>query len=435
MRKSILIALALIAASCRAPARTSTTDFDTMSRDLIYGVLALSPVYATSTGYHRHNGISLDEQLDDYSPAGTEAQRRFYQSFQGRIASVDSASLDNERRADLEIVKGNVALSLLELGTLQSYKHNPTTYVELTGTALFSPYVLNYAPKEQRLGHIIKRLEKHPALFEQAKANLIDPPAVWKRVARSEMETLAAPVSVKQALAEIASHHATPETYLPEARKALDEATSFVREKELVTLPARANLQIIETPEFMRGIYAVGGFNAAPALEPQLGAFFWITPIPKTWPKERIESKLREYNFYNLKLLTIHEAMPGHYVQFEIANDLQPKSRRLLRSVYGNNPYVEGWAQYATQVMLDNGFLDNSPELRLTFLKQELRVLANTIIDVRLHTLNMSDQDALELMQKQTFQETEEATAKLQRAKLSSCQLPTYLAGWRGWFR
>ena len=142
-------------------------------------------------------------------------------------------------------------------------------------------------------------------------------------------------------------------------------------------LEPRSNLQVIETPEFMRGIYAVGGFNPAPALEPQLGAFYWITPIPQTWKPERVESKLREYNFYNLKLLTIHEAMPGHYVQFEYANDMQPQSRRLLRSVFGNNPYVEGWAQYATQVMLDSGFLNNSPELRLTFQKQELRVLAN----------------------------------------------------------
>jgi uncharacterized protein (DUF885 family) len=206
-----------------------------------------------------------------------------------------------------------------------------------------------------------------------------------------------------------------------------------VQAKHLLTLPTRSNLRVIETPEFMRGIYAVGGFNPAPALEPKLGAFYWITPIPKNWPAERVQSKLREYNFYNLKLLTIHEAMPGHYVQAEIAADMEPKSRRLLRAVYGNTPYVEGWAQYATQVMLDSGFLDNSPELRLTFLKQELRVLANTIIDVRLHTLNMTDQEALDLMRKDTFQETEEATAKLQRAKLSSCQLPTYLTGWRGW--
>src|SRR5262249_50663800 len=93
------------------------------------------------------------------------------------------------------------------------------------------------------------------------------------------------------------------------------------------------------------------------------------------------------------------------------------------------------WAQYVTQVMLDSGYLDNSPELRLTLLKQELCVLANTIIDVRLYILNMSDQDALDLMQKQTYQEAEEATAKLQRVKLSSCQLPTSLVGWRGWLQ
>ena len=74
----------------------------------------------------------------------------------------------------------------------------------------------------------------------------------------------------------------------------------------------------------MRGIYAVGGFNPAPALEPQLGAFYWITPIPAEWDQPRIESKLREYNFYKLKLLTLHEAIPGHYVQFEYANAIEP---------------------------------------------------------------------------------------------------------------
>ena len=137
-----------------------------------------------------------------------------------------------------------------------------------------------------------------------------------------------------------------------------------MQKKNLLTLPARSNLQVIETPEFMRGIYSVGGFNPAPVLEPQLGAFYWITPIPASWPADRISSKLREYNFYNLKLLTIHEAMPGHYVQFEFANDIQPKTRRVLRALYGNGPYVEGWAQYATQVMLDEGLPGrNSEEL------------------------------------------------------------------------
>ena len=238
---------------------------------------------------------------------------------------------------------------------------------------------------------------------------------------------------IGEVLGRIADRHSTADSYMDDARKDLEEARAFVQEKHLLTLPARANLKVIPTPEFMRGVYSVGGFNAAPALQPQLGAFYWVTPIPASWPKERKDSKLREYNFYKLKLLTIHEAMPGHYVQMELANDVDPQPRRVLRSVFGNGPYIEGWGEYSTQAMLDEGFLAHSPELALTFAKEELRVLANTILDVRLQMLNMSDEEAMELMLKQTFQETEEATGKLQRAKLSSAQLPMYFVGWRAW--
>ena len=238
---------------------------------------------------------------------------------------------------------------------------------------------------------------------------------------------------ISEVLEHIADQHSTRAGFVDDAKHDLDEARQFVAQKHLVTLPPHSNLQVIPTPEFMRGIYAVGGFNPAPALEPQLGAFYWITPIPVEWDRTRIESKLREYNFYKLKLLTLHEAIPGHYVQFEYANQIQPATRRLLRGLYGNTPYIEGWAEYATQTMLDQGFLDNSPELRLTFQKEELRVVANAILDIRVQMLNMSDQEALDLMEKDTFQEAEEATAKLQRAKLSSAQLPAYFVGWRGW--
>jgi len=190
---------------------------------------------------------------------------------------------------------------------------------------------------------------------------------------------------------------------------------------------------VIETPVFMRGSYGVGGFNSAPPLEPQLGAFYWVTPIPSSWPQSRIDSKLREYNTSGFQHLTVHEAMPGHYVQAEYANEVRPRSRRLLRAIYGNGAYIEGWAVYSQKFMADAGYESATPGYRLTLDKQMLRVIANTILDVRLQTMGMTDQQALELMTKQAYQETEEATAKLQRAQLSSCQLPTYYAGLRGW--
>ena len=250
---------------------------------------------------------------------------------------------------------------------------------------------------------------------------------------RAELARLASPATAAQALAAVASDHATPATYMDSAKRALASATAFVREKDLITLPPNDNLQVIETPVFMRGVYGVGGFNPAPPLEPKLGAFYWVTPIPSSWPQPRIDSKLREYNNSGIQHLTVHEAMPGHYVQAEYANELRPSSRRLLRAVYGNGPYVEGWAVYAQKLMADEGYQADTPGYRLTLDKQMLRVLANLILDVRLQTMGMSDQEALGLMTKKAYQETEEATAKLQRAKLTSCQLPTYYAGVRGW--
>lgn len=517
------VAVLLILTGCSSSTNPAA-DFEKLTQDFIYGALALSPVSATGNGYHVHNGVPLDELVDDYSAGGLDQQRNFYKDFQMRIAALDASKLDREQRVDLDILRNNIELGLLELDTIQSYKHNPTIYVELAGNALFTPYMLNYAPLEKRFDHITRRLERLPALFDQAKAALVDAPEVWNRVAqeendgniglidktlrdaapeskkaaygqaagkalaavrdfnsflkgnlsahtsdwrlgkeryarkfalvlasgrapedllaaaeadlktvRAQMVTLAAPKTVEQALADIAKQHATPDTYLAEAKETLRQATAFVKEKDLLTLPSRSNLDVIETPEFMRGIYGVGGFNAAPPLEPQLGAFYWITPIPKNWPAARVESKLREYNNYGLQQLTIHEAMPGHYVQLEYANDVQPVSRRLLRTIFANTPYVEGWAVYTQQMMSDAGYLNGDKGLWLTFYKQILRVLANTILDVRLQTMGMTDQQALDLMMKDTYQEKEEATAKLQRAQLSSCQLPTYFVGWKGW--
>ena len=212
------------------------------------------------------------------------------------------------------------------------------------------------------------------------------------------------------------------------------EIAAFMEKEPIVSMTRHDNLAVIETPPFLRGIYSVAGLNAAPALEPGLKSLYYVTPIPKDWPEERADSKLREYNRYKLLLLSMHEAMPGHYTQLEYANRVQPEWRRVLRSVYGNNAYIEGWAQYAEQVMLELGFHDGSdPRMVLTFRKEELRVLANAILDVRLHVLGMSDKEALDLMMKSTFQEKTEAKEKLRRAKLSSTQLPTYYVGWRAW--
>jgi uncharacterized protein (DUF885 family) len=524
-----------------------TQNLAPLADEFVFTTLAFSPVNSTAQGYHQHRGRNLDSELDNFGPKGINEQRNFYTGFHQRLEQIDRNKLSPEDRADYDIIQGQIALSKFDIDIAQTWRTNPTMYVELAGNAIFAPFVLEYAPLPDRMRHIIARLEKFPEMVRQARGNLRRCPPVWIKVAKEEnlgnidlidkevrakvpadlksdyakaadtaitalkslnqfletelpqrgegdwrlgedqyktkfrfaLGTDRTPADVLasaekdlksvrarmldasmglhkqwfaahnghdelkgeerenriigEVLNRIADTHSTPASYMNDARTDLAEATTFVHDQNLLTLPPRSNLQVIETPEFMRGIYAVGGFNPAPVLEPQLGAFYWVTPIPSTWKPERVNSKLREYNFFKLKLLTMHEAVPGHYVQGEYANDIQPKTRRVLRSLYGNGPYVEGWAQYATATMLEEGFLPNSLPLRLTFQKEELRVLANAIIDIRLQTGKMTDQQAVDLMEKETFQEAEEATAKLQRAQLSSAQLPMYYLGWRGW--
>jgi len=507
-------------------ARATPTDlqFNQVVEDFVFGTLGLSPTTATGFGYHKHHGAVLDDMLEDFSPAGIKTSLKLLSDIEIRIAKLDAKSLSAEQRADIDIMHDAIEATRLDVEEIQSYRHNPTTYVELIGNALYTPYVLHFATAEERFKHIIRRLNLIPQFIRQAEQNLQDSPEVWNKVAREEnagnvdliegvlrtdcpaalgvecgqaaapaldalrgfniwldtslskktadwrlgsrryakkfrfvlatgktpeallkeaeadlaktrdeMVQLAAPKTVEQALADVALHHATPATYMNAAKQSLATATAFVKSKDLVSLPPHANLQVIETPVFMRGIYGVGGFNQAPALEPKLGAFYWVTPIPDSWPQSRIDSKLREYNDSGLQHLTVHEAMPGHYVQAEYANNVQPRSRRLLRSIFGNGPYIEGWAVYTQQLMAEQGYLSDTPGYRLTLAKQKARVLANTILDVRLQTMDMTDRQALELMTKGAYQETEEATTKLQRAKLSSCQLPTYYAGYKGW--
>ena len=545
-KRAALVLLWVIAAGCRS---NPSEKLSNLTEEFVYTTLSFSPATATAVGLHEYQKQKLDDLLDDFSPPSLDKQQHFYEDFQSRLRQLPQDKLTPADRADYTILDDQASLALLDLKEIHSALHNPTMYVETLGNALFSPFILEYAPKPQRVQSIMARLQKVPLYLDQASTNLTAAPLIWTQVAidenqgnidlvdkairaqvpdnlkdnyarvarpaldamnkfqaylknslsartdadwrlgqdrytrkfryqmevgveadttldqaerqmkavRAHMLELAQPLHAQmfpshkehadltgearentvigEVLGKIADRHSTRESYMDDAKRDLDEARAFVQQQHLVTLPANSNLLVIPTPVFMRGIYSVGGFNPAPPLEPQLGAFYWVTPIPPDWPADRVESKLREYNFYKLKLLTIHEAMPGHYVQMQIANDLQPPPRRLLRSIYGNGPYIEGWAQYAEQMMLDSGFLDHSPEMALTFAKEELRVIANAILDVRLQMLGMTDQEALDLMEKQTFQEKEEAEGKLQRAKLSSAQLPTYFAGWRGWLK
>jgi uncharacterized protein (DUF885 family) len=238
---------------------------------------------------------------------------------------------------------------------------------------------------------------------------------------------------ISEVLARISDDHTTRDKLQQTIESQLAGIIQFINEKKIVTLSSRDNLKVIPTPPFLRGIYSVAGFHSAPPLEPQAEAEYWVTPIDTQMPAASVESKLREYNNFTLRWLSIHEALPGHYIQFEHLNNIQPERRRLLRSLYANGAYVEGWAEYIAQVMMDEGFLNNDPRFRMVMRKIRLRVISNAILDIKMHTMGMTDAQAMELMTQGAFQTQAEAEGKLQRVKLSSTQLPTYYVGLREW--
>jgi uncharacterized protein (DUF885 family) len=240
---------------------------------------------------------------------------------------------------------------------------------------------------------------------------------------------------IGEVLQRISNDHPKRDNLMQAVKDELASIRQFIIDKKIVSLKSRDNLKVIPTPPFMRGIYSVAGFHSAPPLDPNAEAQYWITPIDPKTPEDRAESKLREYNDWVLKWLTIHEALPGHYVQAEHANEIQPLTRRLARGLYGNGAYVEGWAEYIAQVMMQQGFADNDPRYRISYLKVWLRAVGNTILDVRMQTMEMTDDQAMSFLMNDAFQTRAEAEGKLQRAKLSSTQLTTYYVGTSEWWR
>jgi uncharacterized protein (DUF885 family) len=547
-----------MAQTANNPAQASAK-FSQLSEEFIHETLALSPSSASQAGYHKHvdpktgKTIALDALLDDVSPNGMAEQRRVYAAWQTRFhTETPVASLGIEDAADWRLIDDQISFNLLELDRIQSYKHNPTIYVELLGGALFQPLTDDYAPQDVRLNDILSRVAAIPRFLTQARSELVDadpifikvaveendgnvdmiqnsiantikgnaklkaqfdqvaPPAIealkgfsswlqadlakrktdrtWRlgkdlyaekfrlvmetpitpdqvlaeaenalKQTRAEMLQLALPLHkqyfpdhddhaslsrqerenriIGEVLQKISEDRPKREDLIPTVKEDLIGIQQFIIQHKIVSMSSNENLKVIETPAFMRCIYSVAGFHPAPPLDPKAEAEYWVTPIDPKTPADRVESKLREYNNWVLKWLCIHEALPGHYVQAEHANTIQPVTRRLVRSLYGNGAYVEGWAEYIAQVMMQQGFADNDPRYRISYLKVWLRAIANSILDVRMQTMGMTDDQAMSLMMNDTFQTRAEADGKLQRAKLSSAQLPTYYVGTSEWWR
>jgi len=228
----------------------------------------------------------------------------------------------------------------------------------------------------------------------------------------------------------LGADHGKPETLVADARASVEAIKTFITAKDILTLPTPDVCKIIEMPEFQRG-FSAAYLNPAPPLDPKADSIYAVSPPPSDWPAARKEAFFREYNKYMLQILTIHEAYPGHYVQLEYGN----RNPSLIRKVLYSGVFAEGWAVYTEQMMLDQGYGNGDLALRLHQLKFYIRAVLNAILDYRMHSTEMTDEEAKDLLMNRGFQTEGEAVGKIQRAKQSSCQLSTYFTGRTAFYR
>jgi len=224
-------------------------------------------------------------------------------------------------------------------------------------------------------------------------------------------------------LDKLAEQHPNDATVVDFAKKITAEATDFVKQHDLVAVPT-VPLDVIAMPEFKRGV-AIAYCDAPGPLEKNGKTFFAVAPTPKDWSKERKESFFREYNNYMIRDLTVHEAMPGHFLQLARANEFRAPT--LVRAIFQSGTFIEGWAVYCEQMMAEQGY--GGPEVKMQQLKMRLRAICNAILDQSIHAGNMSEKEAMDLMTKEGYQQEGEAVAKWKRARLTSAQLSTYFVG------
>jgi len=230
--------------------------------------------------------------------------------------------------------------------------------------------------------------------------------------------------TVTKVLQAVSKEHCRPEELTSEMKRRVDSLKKFISENRILQLPDPDHCKVVEMPEFKRG-NSTAYMDAPPPLDPNGTGQLAVSPPPKDWDAQRVNSYLEEYNNHMLDILAIHEGYPGHSVQLEYMN----RNPSLVRKVLQSGVYIEGWAVYTEQMMLDQGYGNGDLGLRLCQLKFYLRAVANTILDHKMHCSNLSDEEALDFLMKGCFQSEGEARLKVIRAKQSSCQLSTYFVG------
>ena len=238
--------------------------------------------------------------------------------------------------------------------------------------------------------------------------------------------------AIRQMIDALSKNHVKPDSFQAAIEHQLPYLVKFIDKKNLIYIDPSKPLVVRKEPDYMAGV--AGASINAPGPYDKNGNTYYNVGSLDGWEPEKAESYLREYNHYILQILNIHEAVPGHYTQLVYAN----QSPSIIKSILGNSAMIEGWAVYSERMMLENGYdgdrgLDSkeaSPEMWLMYYKWNLRSTCNTILDYKVHTQNMSREDAITFLTREAFQQQAEAEGKWKRVSVTQVQLCCYFTGY-----
>jgi uncharacterized protein (DUF885 family) len=231
------------------------------------------------------------------------------------------------------------------------------------------------------------------------KMNGGDPQAVWRTTTES---------------------HPAPGEVVKVAQEQVKELDQFLRRQAIVTVPDGEPVVVAPTPDFYRWTFASmwtpGPFEAKPSR-----AYYYLTDADRTWPPERQEEHLRYFSFPVLWHTSIHEVYPGHFLHFQRLRQVDSKVRKSV--FFGPASFIEGWAHYCEQMMVEAGFRRNEPEIKLAQLAEALVRLARFVVCIRLHCEDMSVEQGMRFFRDEAFLEEGTARREAERGTFD----PTYL--------
>jgi len=225
--------------------------------------------------------------------------------------------------------------------------------------------------------------------------------------------------SAAQVMAILGNEHPTAEDLLPSVRRSVEAARQFVIAKDLVTIPSEVRPRIEETPPYARGTGYASMDTPGPYETRATEAFYYVEPVEPEWDAQHKDEHLRLFNPPVVGMINVHEAFPGHYVQFLYSPRYPTKTRKLL----GAGTNAEGWAHYSEQMMVDQGFGGGDPKIRLAQLSEALLRDCRYVVGVKLHTKGMTVADGAKIFTEQCFQEPAVAYVEARRGTFN----PTYL--------